>query len=288
VGAGRRGAPQDIGDGAQAVLQLNARPPPDSFRARLLAGELLLGTFVKTPTIHTTEILGELGYDFVVIDQEHAPFDRTAIDAVLLAARAARIPALVRVPAADPAPILAALDDGAHGVVVPHVSDVEIARRVASSSRYRGGARGFSNSPRAGRYGTASVWEHVDTCDALTTVIAMIEDPSALDKVDDIVACHGIDAFLIGRGDLTVSLGAAAPDAPEVRAALERIAAAARARSKPLCAYCGRLNEQEFSWLRSVGVTAFIVSSDQGLLRAAGTDALERFKELACRSTSAS
>lgn len=60
-----------------------SRPPANSFRQRLLAGQLLVGTFVKTPTSHTTEILGELGFDFVVVDAEHAPFDRVAIDQIL-------------------------------------------------------------------------------------------------------------------------------------------------------------------------------------------------------------
>ena len=62
--------------------------PHGSFRHRFSSGERLIGTFVKTPTTHATEILGDLGFDFVVIDEEHAPFDRVTIDAVLLAARA--------------------------------------------------------------------------------------------------------------------------------------------------------------------------------------------------------
>jgi hypothetical protein len=79
-----------------------------SFRQRMLASDKLVGTFLKTPTSHATEILGEVGYDFVVIDQEHAPFDRTASDIVLMAARAQGTPALVRVPGPDA--ILSVLD----------------------------------------------------------------------------------------------------------------------------------------------------------------------------------
>ena len=62
---------------------------PADFRKRFTAGEQLLGTFIKTPTSHATEILGDLGFDFVVIDEEHAPFDRASIDVCLLAAKAA-------------------------------------------------------------------------------------------------------------------------------------------------------------------------------------------------------
>ena len=61
------------------------------FRERLRAGELLLGAMLKTPTVHATEIFGSLGFDFVVIDQEHGPFDTHALDTLALAARAADI-----------------------------------------------------------------------------------------------------------------------------------------------------------------------------------------------------
>ena len=66
---------------------------PIAFRRRLSAREKLSGTFIKTPTGHATEIFGDLGYDFVVIDEEHAPFDRLAVDQALVAARAAHIAA---------------------------------------------------------------------------------------------------------------------------------------------------------------------------------------------------
>jgi 2-keto-3-deoxy-L-rhamnonate aldolase RhmA len=95
-----------------------------SFRQRFISGELLLGTFIKTPTTHAVEILGGLGFDFVVIDEEHAPFDRVTIDNLLLAARASITAGIVRVAEATPAKLLAALDDGAASVLVPHISTV--------------------------------------------------------------------------------------------------------------------------------------------------------------------
>lgn len=256
------------------------RPEPISFRRRLAAGEPLLGTFIKTPTVHTTEIIGSLGFDFVVIDQEHAPFNRVATDLILLAARAAGTAALVRVPSHAPELLLAALDDGAQGIVVPHVASADDARAIVAAARYRGGRRGFSNSPRAGGYGRAGVWEHVDASDSATAVIAMIEDPEALDRVDEIAAVDGIDAFFIGRGDLTVALQADSVDAPPVRAAVERIASAARAHRKPLCAHAGRLDTAELHWLRRLGVSCFVIASDQGLLRHAALDVETRFREL--------
>ena len=204
------------------------RPDPTTFRKRLSAGEILTGTFIKTPTGHTTEIFGDLGYDFVVIDEEHAPFDRRAIDDALVAARAAGIAGLVRVASGSPSNLLSVLDCGAIGVLVPHVATAERAREVAASCRYRGGSRGFSNSPRAGRYGGLNLAQHIENGDAITTVIAQIEDPSAIGVVDEIARVDGIDALFVGRGDLAAAMGETSAEAPAVRAASERVAQALR------------------------------------------------------------
>lgn len=247
------------------------------FRQRFRAGAQVIGTFIKTPTGHAIEILGDLGFDFVVIDEEHAPFDRAAIDVALLAARAAGTAGIVRVAEPSAANLLSVLDSGAVGVLIPHVATAAKAREVASACRYRNGKRGFSNSPRAGRYGGLDMWDHVDAADATTTVIAMIEDPEALGQIDEIAAVDGIDGFFIGRSDLTVALGAPAMDAAEVRDAVERIAAAGRTAGKTICAMAGRLDEA--AWLRQLGVTALIVASDQGFMRQAAARALAEFRD---------
>jgi 2-keto-3-deoxy-L-rhamnonate aldolase RhmA len=256
------------------------RPSPADFRARLLARELVAGTFIKTPVIHPTEILGAAGFDFVVIDQEHAPFDRVSTDAILLAARASGTAALVRVPTAEPSTILGVLDDGATGVLAPHVATIEAAQALVRACRYRGGRRGFSNSPRAGSYGAAAPWDHVTAQDAQTVVLAMIEDPEALDVIDDIVAVEGLDGVFIGRGDLTVAMGLPSGDAPEVKAAVEKIAGAAAARGKPVCAFVGAGDSPEVRWLKDLGVNAFIIASDQTFMRRAGLAALKEFEGL--------
>lgn len=251
------------------------RAAPERFRQRFLAREQLVGTFIKTPTTHTIEIIGGLGFDFVVIDEEHAPFDRVTIDSGLLAARAAGTAGIVRVAEPTPAKLLAVLDDGASGVLVPHVSSIDKAREIVASCRYRGGKRGFSNSPRAGGYGTHGIWDHVKHADEIVTVIAMIEDPEALDDIDAIVAVDGLDGFFIGRGDLTVALGAANPAAPEIRAACERITTAARKVGKPVCVMVG--NAAEAAGFREMGASAFIVATDQAFMRQAAQKALSEF-----------
>jgi 2-keto-3-deoxy-L-rhamnonate aldolase RhmA len=89
-----------------------------TFRQRLRARTQLVGTWVKTPSPIVCEVLCRSELDLLALDAEHAPFGRSELDACLAICRALDMPALVRVPAADPALILNALDCGASGVLV--------------------------------------------------------------------------------------------------------------------------------------------------------------------------
>lgn len=247
-----------------------------SFRTRFLNQQVLLGTFVKTPGPHTTEILGHAGLDFVVIDQEHGPFDRGSIDLALMGARAGRLAGLVRV--SDMSQILGALDDGADGVLVPHVSSPERARELVQLCRYRTGSRGFSNTTRAGQYGGATMWAHVDAQDNHVAVIAMIEDIEALDHLDQILATPGLDGVFIGRGDLTVALRAASLSSSETQQATDRILVASKKAAKPVCMMVADATEAEL--FQTQGASAFIVGSDQGFMRATAAKTVNDFSRL--------
>ena len=251
------------------------RPSHADFRRRLRAGELLLGTFIKTPTTHATEILGMLGFDFVVIDQEHAPLSASVIDTMVLAARASNVAGIVRIGDPGEANILSVLDCGATGILVPHVASAEKARDIAAACRYRGGRRGFANTTRAGRFGEASFPEHMADQDARVTCIAMIEDLVALDEIDAIAAVEGIDAFFIGRGDLTAALGAPSMTSPETHRVVEPIMAAARKARMPIIMLSP--DRRDAIAMARLGATAFMVSSDQGFLKQAARHALNEF-----------
>lgn len=245
-----------------------------AFRQRFTSGERLLGSFIKTPTSHSIEILGDIGFDFVVIDEEHAPFDRAAIDVAVLAARAVQTAALVRV--SSEASILSALDCGADGVLVPHVASVERAKTVAAAARYRKGTRGYSPSGRSGRYGGDQSWPYMDRSDARIATIAMIEDASALDDIERIVEVEGIDGFFVGRGDLTLALSAESSSSEQITAAVRKIATAAKAVSKPVMVMAA--TREEGDAFGEMGATAFILSSDQGFIRKAGSQMLQTFR----------
>lgn len=246
-----------------------------AFRQRLRSREHLLGTFVKTPSPHATEMLGSAGFDFVILDAEHAPLDRGTLDLMLLAARATDVAALVRVQENNQAAILGALDCGAAGVLVPHVDSAMRAREVVAACRYRGGKRGYSNTTRAGGYGSIGMARLIAEQDAQVACVAMIEDLAALDQVEEIAAVPGLDAFFVGRGDLTAAMELDSSTHPRVHEAVARIAAAAKAVNLPVMVLPG--SKADARAMGELGATAFVISNDQGFLVKAAKEALAEY-----------
>jgi staphyloferrin B biosynthesis citrate synthase len=106
----------------------------------------------------------------------------------------------------------------------------------------------------------------------------MIEDPEALDHIDAIAAVEGIDGLFIGRGDLTVALGAKSSADESVRNAVSRVISAAQKAGKPVCVMVASAAEaKDFA---DLGASAFIISSDQGQMRRAAAQTLSDFKNL--------
>ncbi|MGL5838748.1 MAG: HpcH/HpaI aldolase family protein [Sphingorhabdus sp.] len=241
-----------------------------SLKARIAAGEPLLGTFVKTPHPHIVEVLASSGLDCVVLDAEHAPFDRRDLDLCIMAARTGSIAALVRPASSAPDQILNALDCGADGVIVPHVRTADEARRIAQSVHYGAGGpdrvrRGYAGSSRAAGYGTRSIPDHLSASAKISICIAQIEDLEALDAIDAIAAVEDVDALFIGRIDLTIALGCTSPDDPKVIAAVEHIIAAAAKAGRPVGMFTSR--PEDVSMWREKGASLFFLGSDHGFVR---------------------
>lgn len=234
-----------------------------TFRDRLRNRDLLAGTWVKTPHPHGVEVLALSPLDLIVLDAEHAPFDRRDLDACIMAARAAGKPVLIRPASSSHEQILNALDCGADGVIVPHVRSADEAREIVRACNYVPGGRGFAGSSRAAGYTTLGMAKHRAAAKAVT-IIAQIEDVEAVEAIDDIVAVDGIDALFIGRADLTISYAAQTSDDDIVIAAVERICRAADAAGRAVGMFLGRVGDVP-AW-RDKGASLFILQSDQEFL----------------------
>jgi len=243
-----------------------------TFKSRLTARDLLSGTWVKTPHPHVVEVLALSPLDVLVLDAEHAPFDRAALDTCLLAARAAGKPVLVRPASASHENILQALDGGADGVIVPHVRSAAEAHDVVRACHYGPGGRGFAGSTRAAAYTTLGMANHRAAARDVV-VIAQIEDAEALDEIDAIAAIAGLDALFVGRADLTISMGAGSPDDPMVVAAVDRICVAGQGAGRAVGMFLSRSGD--VSHWREKGASLFILQSDQEFMLH-GAAALDR------------
>lgn len=237
-----------------------------SLREKLHSRTPVFGLFVKTPAYQVVEVLGDCELDFVILDAEHGPFGATRLEQCLLAARVSGLPALVRVAGSAPWTIGEALDMGASGVMVPHIETAAAA--AVAQARYHGGVRGYSNSPRAGRYGRSAMVDHVRDSDAQSIVVAMVESRTGIDNAAGIAAVSGVDAVFVGAMDLAVSLGYTSRSVEEVDRLVAMAAAAVRTASLGLLV----TNKAEADAARGLGASFFVVGTDQGLLRA-GTHA---------------
>ncbi|MDK3018629.1 HpcH/HpaI aldolase family protein [Pseudodonghicola flavimaris] len=237
-------------------------------RTRIRAGELLIGTFVKTPSPHVVEILGHAGLDFAVIDQEHGPIDLSQMDMMALASRAVGLPLLSRRWGAEKDWIAPLLDLGLTGVMVPHVMDKDDAEAICDAVRFSRRKRGLSPSPRAGNYGGMSIPDYRDHSDAQSVVVVQIEDESALDHLDAIAAVRDVDMFFIGPADLSQSMNVRFPS-PELDQAIAKIIEAGKRNGVSVGLFVGDAS-QIAAW-HEKGVSLFVCGSDQALLRKSAT-----------------
>lgn len=235
-----------------------------SFRNRLLSGEQLIGTWIKTPSAIVCDLLARTPLDTLCLDAEHAPFDRLMLDSCVNAMQAQQMPSLIRVPSASAEGIQNALDIGATGVVVPHVDSVAVAERIAKASRFGAGGRGYAGSTRAAGYTLNPMADNLARSREETCVIAQIEDLEALSVLDDIAAVAGIDCLFVGRIDLTVALGADSPNAPEVIEAVEAICAAGQKAGRSVGMFVGNIDEVP-RWQKA-GANFFLLNSDHGFM----------------------
>lgn len=208
------------------------------FRLRLRRGEPLFGALLSLPDPSVARILGRSGFDFVVADAEHGAFTLASLSACVDALEASPAAAIVRVAANEPVLIKQALDLGIDAVQVPNVSTAADAAAAVSAGRLPPeGTRGVGLG-RASGYGV-DMAEFLREANSRTAVLVMIEETVGVANAAEIAAVPGLDGIVIGKFDLSASLGVAGELAhPSVADAVSRIVAAARDADIPVGTAC--------------------------------------------------
>ena len=248
------------------------------FRQRMLAGDYLAGTFLKTPAYELIEVLAMSGLDFLCLDAEHAPFDRARMDACLAVARALDFPVLVRVGSASAENILQALDAGAAGLVVPHVFSVEKAREVARWARFGHHGRGYAGSSRWAGFATRKMPDILAQSRDETAVIAQIEEPEGVDAAAAIAGVEGVDGLFVGPADLSVAYGKQDQASDELIAALRAVGGAAKGAGKAYMSFVPDAAKAK-EWA-AFGLTMFFIASEHSWMLAGAREAAKGVHEI--------
>jgi 2-dehydro-3-deoxyglucarate aldolase/4-hydroxy-2-oxoheptanedioate aldolase len=193
-----------------------------SLKARVRAGEVLIGPIVTLSSPDVAEALAQVGFDYLWIENEHAPLGVLEAQRMLQAVGGG-CPTLIRVPTNDPVWLKKTLDTGCDGVVVPLVKSAAEARRAVDACRYPpAGNRGVGIT-RAHRYGLGFA-EYVEAANEEIAVVLQVEHAEAVENVEAIAQVPGVDALLVGPYDLSGSMGLLGQvDHPDVQAAIERV-----------------------------------------------------------------
>lgn len=207
--------------------------PVNRFKQALKDGQQQIGLWNSIPGPLVAEALAGCGFDWVVIDTEHAPTDVPDVLGMLQAMAPYPVSAVVRPAANDPVLIKRLLDFGAQTLILPYIQSAEEAQAAVAAVRYAPrGMRGVAGLTRASRFG--AVPDYTQRADAEICLILQVETALALSRIEEIAATDGVDGLFIGPADLAASMGhPGALDHPAVKAAIEDAIRRITATGKP-------------------------------------------------------
>ena len=178
---------------------------PNKFKAALAAHQIQIGCWSALANPISTEVLGLAGFDWLVLDGEHAPNDINTFIPQLMALKGSHSAPVVRVPTNEPVIIKRLLDIGFYNFLIPFVETEEEAVLAVAATRYPPeGIRGVSVSHRANMFGT--VPDYFAQSNKNITILVQIESQQGIDNVDAIAATEGVDGIFVGPSDLAAAL----------------------------------------------------------------------------------
>jgi 2-dehydro-3-deoxyglucarate aldolase/4-hydroxy-2-oxoheptanedioate aldolase len=246
--------------------------PVNQFKRAIAADRTPVGVWLSGGGAAAAEALGCAGYDFLVVDMEHAPLDVPQMIDVLRAIAGTPAQPVVRPPWNDFVMVKRVLDAGAQTLLFPFVQNADEARRAVAATRYPPeGIRGVAGTHRASRFGLVD--DYVKRANGEICVIVQIETISAFERLEEIAAVSGVDAIFIGPSDLSASMGHLGDAGqPAVQEKLKAGAQTCRRLGKP-CGIVGanpemvrKFLDYGFSWVAMGSDMALMVGRAQEYL----------------------
>jgi len=252
------------------------KTPANSFKAALAGGHKRIGLWLGLADPYSAELCAGCGFDWLLIDGEHAPNDLRTVLATLQAVAPYPVHPVVRVPEGSVTLIKQFMELGATTLLVPMVESAEQARELVRAMRYppagvRGVGSGLARSSRWNSYPT-----YLQDANDRACLLVQVETEAALGEVREIAAVDGVDGVFIGPADLSASMGyLGQPSHPNVRARIEESIRAIAARGKAPGILC--TDEQLAHHYVSVGAQFIAVGVDTSLLTGAARSLSKRF-----------
>jgi len=247
-------------------------------KEKLLNGKVAIGTFVQIGHPDITEMLSQVGFDWLLLDGEHGPFGIETMQMMLQAMGGTKTVPIIRIPWNDPVFIKRALDIGAYGLLIPLVSSKQEAEDAVHAMRYPPiGIRGVGPR-RASRY-YLDVKEYVVTADKELLTIVQIETKQAIDNISEILSLEGVDAYFLGPMDLSAALGHIGEvNHQEVEEAISRVLTVGKKAQKIGGIYV--LGVGDMQRRIEQGFQFICLGSDSRLLMGSAQESLKKIREL--------
>jgi len=225
--------------------------------------EVAVGAHVSGNDSQFTEILGNSGVDYLWIDTEHTAIDRYNVLLHLIAARAAGVPAIVRIPWNDMVLAKPILEMGPQGIIFPFISTAEEAKYAIDSCMYPpDGSRGYGPK-RAVKHGYISSDEYINVYTKKLLKIIQIETKSAVDNIKEIASVPGVNMLVIGPNDLSGSYGKLLKVTdPEMIKVYKHVIDVVHACGKPIMVSTGDCSEKSIEMWLKLGIDLVTFGSD--------------------------
>ena len=195
--------------------------PINAFKAALAARQPQIGLWLALSEAYPAEVVANAGFDWLLIDGEHAPNDIRSIRNQMQAVKGAPAHPIVRPPVFDSVIIKQLLDIGVQTILVPMVETEKDAAAIVRATRYPPhGIRGVGSAlARASDFG--AIGDYLATANAQICVLLQVESPAGMDNIAAIAATEGVDGVFIGPSDLAATMGHLGnPSHPDVQAAI--------------------------------------------------------------------
>jgi 2-keto-3-deoxy-L-rhamnonate aldolase RhmA len=246
---------------------------PNHALRQLRAGKLAIGLGVnQARTVGIATMAKTAGFDWLFIDGEHSSMDGDDAAQLSTAALGAGVTPIVRVAGFEHWHASRMLDNGAQGIIFPHVDTKEEAQRVANACRYPPvGKRSMGGALAQLGFASMPVGEAARLVNEETLVVVMIESPQGVANADEIASTKGVDALLIGTNDLCFEMGIPGQfNDPKVKDAYTKVIAACRKHGK-FPGMGGMYTPELLERHIGMGVQLILSGSDFSLLMQAAT-----------------